>query len=357
MRFQHKYSEDRAFIHRALPETPDPGKIPAVGIGKPFSDLSSPPGIGNPPHIRPMEDARPPPVTPTDYSLGGSDEPKIFRRLAEELIQRDTGHLGRHGTLSGLDEDDHLHYVHINQARTITVRHTFDNGAVRPFNVSSGAAYVPNLDADKVDGQHAAAFASSSHTHVEADITDLLHFSPTDLDTDYGDETITALFTFDRDPGVPFAVSANSAVVPNLDADLLDGNHASAFLQHVLEDTTPEFGGEVNAGAHTIGFTLQTGTGGGDFSTTIDWTLGNKYRFTWGAGTETFVFTAPSNPCNLVLHMVQDATGGRDANWPASVKWLGPEPTWADGGAGKSIIVTFWYDGTNYWAQATPWES
>ena len=42
-------------------------------------------------------------------------------------------------------------------------------------------------------------------------------------------ETITALWTFDRDPSAPFAVTPGSAVVANLDADLLDGNHASAF--------------------------------------------------------------------------------------------------------------------------------
>lgn len=42
-------------------------------------------------------------------------------------------------------------------------------------------------------------------------------------------ETVTGLWTFDRDPNAPFAVSASSAVVPNLDADKLDGNEASAF--------------------------------------------------------------------------------------------------------------------------------
>jgi hypothetical protein len=32
---------------------------------------------------------------------------------------------------------------------------------------------VANLDADKLDGQHASAFAAAAHTHVKADITDL----------------------------------------------------------------------------------------------------------------------------------------------------------------------------------------
>lgn len=41
--------------------------------------------------------------------------------------------------------------------------------------------------------------------------------------------TITALQTFDRDPSAPFGVTASSAVVTNLDADLLDGQHGSYY--------------------------------------------------------------------------------------------------------------------------------
>lgn len=41
--------------------------------------------------------------------------------------------------------------------------------------------------------------------------------------------TQTGLITFDRDPSAPFAVTASSAVVPNLDADLLDGQHGTYY--------------------------------------------------------------------------------------------------------------------------------
>lgn len=115
-----------------------------------------------------------------------------------------------------------------------------------------------------------------------------------------------------------------------------------------------KLGAELDAQAHTIGFTQQSATGDG--TTTIDWKLGNKFEFTWGAQANTFTFTAPSNPCSLLLKMIQDGTGGRDATWPASVKWLGTEPIWTDGAAGKVIIVSFYYDGTTYWAQGSPWE-
>lgn len=50
-------------------------------------------------------------------------------------------------------------------------------------------------------------------------------------------ETITGLKTFDRDPAAPFAVSASSAVVTNLDADKLDGAEGSAYAKLASNQT------------------------------------------------------------------------------------------------------------------------
>ena len=133
-----------------------------------------------------------------------------------------------------------------------------------------------------------------------------------------------------------------------------DGALLDTAMQDLIDDTTPELGGELDAGAHTIGFTLQTATGDG--TTTIDWRLGNKFKFTWGAQAETFTFTAPSNPCNVVLEMKQDGTGGRDATL-AMVTWLGTVPVFPDGGANKTIIALLYYNGTKWWGTITPWET
>lgn len=120
----------------------------------------------------------------------------------------------------------------------------------------------------------------------------------------------------------------------------------SSYIKEVVEDTTPELGGELDCGAHSIGFTQQTATGDG--TTTIDWKLGNKFKFTFGAQAETFTFTAPSNPCNLVLMMVQDGTGSRKATFPTTVKWAGgTAPTLTTAGNGVDII-SFYYDGSYY---------
>jgi len=126
---------------------------------------------------------------------------------------------------------------------------------------------------------------------------------------------------------------------------------AISALFNLSEDTTPELGGELACGAHSIGFTQQSGTGDG--TTTIDWKLGNKYKHTFGAQNETFTFTAPSNPCNLLLVLIQDGTGSRTVTWPATVKWAGgAAPTLTTTAAGIDI-VSFYYDGTNYFGVAS----
>lgn len=60
--------------------------------------------------------------------------------------------------------------------------------------------------------------------------------------------TQTGLITFDRDPLAPFAVTASSAVVTNLDADMLDGFHETAFAKLADNETITgnwEFDGTV----------------------------------------------------------------------------------------------------------------
>lgn len=49
--------------------------------------------------------------------------------------------------------------------------------------------------------------------------------------------TITGLWTYDRDPSAPFAVTASSAVVANLDADKLDGVEAASLLRSDAADS------------------------------------------------------------------------------------------------------------------------
>ena len=118
------------------------------------------------------------------------------------------------------------------------------------------------------------------------------------------------------------------------------------YMTDLVDDTAPDLGGEMDAGAHSIGFTLQTDTGTG--AKTIDWKLGNKMKFTFGAGNVTFTFTAPTNPCTLMLTIIQDGTGSRTITWPATVKWPGGTEGVLTTTANARDKVALDWDGSQY---------
>ena len=118
-------------------------------------------------------------------------------------------------------------------------------------------------------------------------------------------------------------------------------------LGNVVEDTTPQAGGEFDFQDHSVGFTMQTATGDG--TTTIDWKKGNGFKFTFGAQNETFTFTAPTKTCRLMLTLIQDGVGSRTVTWPATIKWGGggTAPTLTTAANARDKIAFEW-DGTQY---------
>ena len=101
-----------------------------------------------------------------------------------------------------------------------------------------------------------------------------------------------------------------------------------------------------------IAYKTEINNGNSGATKTIDWTAGQKQRVTMTADC-TFSFTAPAGPTNLLLKLVQDVTGGHDATWPGSVLWAkGKAPNLTNGGDAIDI-VTFYYDGTNYFGVAS----
>ena len=97
-----------------------------------------------------------------------------------------------------------------------------------------------------------------------------------------------------------------------------------------------QFNGEVN-NATTTG------------AVTIDWTTGACQKQAEPTGIITYTFTAPTTGvARLQLRIVSDGTSTAYTHvWPGSVIWLGA--TWAQA-ANKTAIITFFYDGTNYFA-------
>lgn len=99
--------------------------------------------------------------------------------------------------------------------------------------------------------------------------------------------------------------------------------------------------------AETAHFSSEIDNGNSGAADTIDWTAGNKQKSTL-TGNCTYTFTAPSGPCNILLKVVQDATGSRTVTWPGTVKWPGGTAPTLSTAANSVDIVTFYYDGTNY---------
>ena len=99
---------------------------------------------------------------------------------------------------------------------------------------------------------------------------------------------------------------------------------------------------------NAISFNSEVNDGDSGAADTIDWTTGNKHRSRLTANV-TYTFTAPNGPTNLVLRLVQDATGNRTATWPAAVKWSNGAPPTLSTGANDVDIASFYFDGTNYY--------
>lgn len=114
--------------------------------------------------------------------------------------------------------------------------------------------------------------------------------------------------------------------------------------------------GDISADSGTISskvysFGTEFSNGNSGTTKTIDWNNGQKQVVTM-TGNCTFSFSAPPGTASFILRLVQDATGGRTANWPSSVHWAdNTKPTLTTGGNSVDII-SFYYNGTTYYGQA-----
>jgi len=188
------------------------------------------------------------------------------------------------------------------------------------------------VDSSAVTTSHDYKIAQlETNTHVPVTVAD-----STEIDLTLTGQEITASLKSGSIDETKLDTSVNASL-----------DKADSALQNIVEDTTPQLGGQLDAGAHSIGFKQQSFIGDG--TTTINWGLGNKAYFTFGNANETFTFTAPSNPCNLVLVLKQYLTGGKTATWPNTVMWPGGVAPTLSIGNNAIDIISFYYDGTNYY--------
>lgn len=91
-------------------------------------------------------------------------------------------------------------------------------------------------------------------------------------------------------------------------------------------------------------------------SHTVDWNNGQKQKITLTGNITTLTLTAPTAGTfygvgvgNFLLKIIQGGAGSFDITWPASVRWPGGTAPTLTAAAGSEDIVTFYFDGTNYY--------
>jgi hypothetical protein len=98
----------------------------------------------------------------------------------------------------------------------------------------------------------------------------------------------------------------------------------------------------------TVTFNQEFDNGTAGVADTINWLVAQKQKTTLSDNC-TLTFIAPLGPCNLVLKVVQDGSGGNAITWPSTTRWPGgTDPTITSTGDAIDII-SFYFDGTNYY--------
>ena len=113
-------------------------------------------------------------------------------------------------------------------------------------------------------------------------------------------------------------------------------------------------GGDVKV-TNTVYFAAETANTIGNGATgTIDWNVSQKQKVTITGTNITCNFTNPAGACNLLLKVVQGDGSDVIATWDGDIKWPTNDtvPTLSTGN-GDIYIISFYFDGTNYFGVAS----
>lgn len=270
--------------------------------------------------------------------------------------------------------------------------HAHLNGDMRAVKYYGNGSALANLPAPPDDdmGNHTAAQA------IDADSFDLLNVSSITFSSQVGLSSATkanyggvysSTHVYANDNVYAGRFYGDAEGMTNISASGADddlGNHTAAQVLDMVAgsvinvDTATITGnafsvdgstlnvkdGNVGIGAASPQAALEFGAaaifsseynnGNSGTAKTISWANGNMQAVTL-TGNVTFTFSAVSagRAANLILRVAQDATGGRSVIWPAAVKWLGGTAAALSTNANVVDIVTFYFDGANYYGGFT----
>ena len=126
------------------------------------------------------------------------------------------------------------------------------------------------------------------------------------------------------------------------------GNLNVIGLFNILEDITPQLGGELDCNEHTVG-SAEHNNGNSGTAKTIDWRLGNHQVIAM-TGNCTFTFIAPTKPCMLSLR-IYNSGAGYTRVFP-TIKWPGGTiPTWTTANAATDVLSLYCDASSFYYGQ------
>ena len=180
------------------------------------------------------------------------------------------------------------------------------------------------------DGTVTISSTVSSGASALNDLSDVTYSS--------GDLTITSLDklvvgSFELDSSDNITLNADSGNIYFYDDTLL---LAQINSSGILAKTIVYFDAET---ANTIG---DGATGA------IDWTHNQKQKVTITGTGITCNFTNPTGPCNLVLKVIQGDGNDVIGTWDSDIKWVGGSAPTLSTANGAIDILSFYFDGTNY---------
>ncbi|MEW5767366.1 MAG: hypothetical protein AB1797_07025, partial [bacterium] len=177
--------------------------------------------------------------------------------FADGVDNEGAGGVTDHGALTGLGDDDHAQYLLVSGARQMTGNLNMGDNSITNLNQLNGGTPWTSandgpgstLDADLLDGQEASAFASSIHNHNDT------YYTETELNTSDGDAPNSGsnLMHWDNLNGVPagFAdgVDNEGGVT---DHGLLTGLGNDDHPQYLLTNGTRPMAGDLNMEDNSI---------------------------------------------------------------------------------------------------------
>lgn len=216
------------------------------------------------PHLRSFLESMKEIIEIRENRRGHADDRFISYRELVELLDTDETAVSSidHGSMAGLSDDDHTLYLLASGGRALTANwdagsfkitaETFESDVATgtaPFTVAS-TTVVTNLNADYLDGQHGSYYAVDSEVLKKDGSVALT------ANWDAGGYEIRAeTFESDVATGTAPLTIASTTLVTNLNADLLDGQHASYFsavTNVVLRDGSQALTADWDAGSFKI---------------------------------------------------------------------------------------------------------